>query len=257
MWRQLRPFLGIVACLGMLSVIQRPALKDLTTESDLSAQAQAQADSLDREQLRLFKQFPDFGFRNVLADWVFLQFLQYFAEGDQTQPSRYAVSPDFFEVILQKDPYFRDFYLFLSSSSTLYAAMPERTVELMAIGLTQLGPQQPSDSFYVWRYKGIDELLFLGDSAAAYESYSTSADWASQSGHPNGDKMAELSAQMARFIEANPASPIVQISAWSNILANAIDEPTQRRAITEIRQLGGKVTIGEDGGVKLEYPKEN
>jgi hypothetical protein len=75
---------------------------------------------------------------------VFLGFAQYFGDDSARQITGYALSPDYFEIIVDRDPRFREAYLFLSVSSSLYAAMPERSVVLMEKGLKFLKPQDPT-----------------------------------------------------------------------------------------------------------------
>ena len=45
-----------------------------------------------------------------------------------------------------------------------------------------------------------------------------------------------------------------QFDAWNMVLGSAVDEPVIRRAIFEIKALGGNVTIGADGQVKVDPP---
>ncbi|NEP19563.1 MAG: hypothetical protein F6J97_22165, partial [Leptolyngbya sp. SIO4C1] len=119
------------------------------------------------KQLVVASNAPTFGYQNLIADWVFLQFLQYFGDDELRRSTGYDMSPNFFKAILKNDPYYLDFYIYLSGSTTLYAGLPEETVSLIDQAAEQLSPNQPPNAFYVWRYKGTDELLFLGDSESA------------------------------------------------------------------------------------------
>jgi len=69
--------------------------------------------------------------------------LQYFGNREHRDVTGYGLSGDFFEVIIDREPYAYDPYIFLSSSLTLYAAQPERAVELQAKGLQSLTPELP------------------------------------------------------------------------------------------------------------------
>lgn len=203
-------------------------------------------------QLKLLKESPTFGFQNLLADWTFLQFLQYFGNGPAREKTGYWLSPDFFEVVVKNDPRFLLSYLFLSTSSSLYAGTPGRTVTLMNEGLQSMAPQTPPQSYLVWRYKAIDELLFLGDGKTARNSYLKAAKWASQSPDPAAAAAVASSLQSADFLAKNPNSKPAQINAWINILLNAVDGRTQSLAIQQIEELGGTVTI-ENGEVRVNY----
>lgn len=225
--------------------------EDLTSAGkNLISQQNSIATGLD-----LAAKMPAFGFDNVFANWFFLRFLQYFGDFEAREQTGYGLSADFFEPVINKDPFYRMFYFFMSSSVSNYAGQPERAITLINQGLESLSPQAPSDSFYVWQYRATDELLYLGDGEAAQRSYQTAADWARQSPHPDGPFIAEISQRTADFLATNPLSKKARISAWSSVLTNALDETTQQRAIEEIESLGGTVNISEDGGVSILYPQ--
>ena len=118
-------------------------------------------------------------------------------------------------------------------------------------------PTTVSDSFYIWRYKGIDELLFLGDGKAAQHSFETAADWAAQSDYAGSDVIEKASRQTAEFLAQNPESETAQIQAWGSVLASAINQTTRQQAISQIEKLGGKVTITENGQFKVEFPSKD
>ncbi|MEO0456651.1 MAG: hypothetical protein AAF152_08715 [Cyanobacteria bacterium P01_A01_bin.114] len=242
--------------MGTIAGLQIPKLAALQDTAQLSA-ARKQSSQKTALNLELAKYAPAFGFNNVLSNWIFLQFLQYFGGDELRQQFGYQLSANFFEAILEKDPYYRDFYLFLSGSATLYAGQPEEAVALMANGLENLGPQQPPDSFYIWRYKGTDELLFLGDVQAAQQSYAMAAEWASQSSYVDGVLISEISQNMAQVLSQNPDSTAVKISAWSGVLSNALDDTARARATQEIRNLGGDVIQTPEGPYKIVFPNED
>ncbi len=249
--------LATAAILGATVVgsqfIEKADLKARSTNS-----AQAQIDSSGEElsaSLELVRHSPSIGFRNVVANTVFIQFLQYFGDDDARKQFGYAKSPDFFEALISQDPYYRDFYIFLSGSSTLYAGRPDRSVEITASGLSNLSPNQPPDSYYVWRYKAVDELLFLGDNKAAQASFGTAADWAAQSKAPGSEQIAIQSRRTADFLADNPNSRVAQIDAWSSLLTTALDKDTRIRAIKKIEELGGSIVISEDGSLGVQYEK--
>ncbi|MEO1389767.1 MAG: hypothetical protein AAFV85_20715 [Cyanobacteria bacterium J06634_6] len=207
------------------------------------------------QYLELISESPSIGFSNVKANVVFLDFLQYLGDDSARANTGYTMSATFFQSIIEDDPHYLDFYLFLSGSSSLIAGMPDETVELMKQGLENLAPNQPSNSFYLWRYKAVDELLFLGESQAAQESFQNAASWAQLSDHPDSDLMADISGQTAQFLSQDPDSRWAQINAWGSVLANALDNDTRNRAATRIRELGGDIVMDENGNVRIEYAK--
>ena len=213
------------------------------------------ADNTLSSRLRVARLSPSFGFDNTVANSIFVQFLQYFGDDAARAQTGYQKSPDFFEAIINHDPSYRNFYIFLSGSSTLYAGNPEKSTALMETGLGMLKPNQPSDSYFIWRYKGVDELLFLGDSKAARASFLSASEWAEQSQDKDSDRVGKLSRRTSEFLADNPDSRTAQIDAWSSLLGTALDNNTRKRAVEKIEKLGGSVAISESGGISIQYEK--
>lgn len=250
----------IVALLGIGAVIalQKPQLNIVINKAkDASVEDIKKDLEAERLQLELMQKLPSFGFDNMVGNWAFIKFAQYFGDETARDKSDYSLSPEYFEVIINRDPYFLDAYKFLSSSTTLYAGMPERTISLMQQGLKSLSPKAPDKAYYIWRYKGTDELLFLGDSQAAKQSFETAGKWADAYSDEDSKYIAKLSYQTAQFLAKNPNSKSAQVSAWSMVLNNAFDNRVRKIAISRIQALGGKVTITSDGQVKVQPPKKD
>ncbi len=247
--------LPVVLLPGLL-LLQQQRLASLQNRSTVTQDLQRQ-DQATAATLALAKNVPTFGFDNLVADWFFLQFLQYFGDDQARAITGYSLSPEFFKVIIPNDPYYRLFYMFLSGSTSNFAAQPEQSVALIAQGLDRLTPAFPDDGFYIWRYRGVDELLYLGDGEAAQKSFQTAADWARQSPHPDAPFIAENSQRTADFLANNPLSKQAQVNAWASVLSNAFDDATRQKAIERIEALGGKVTISETGGISLQFPEDD
>jgi hypothetical protein len=157
-------------------------------------------------------------------------------------------------VILDRDPRFLYAYYYLSNTGSLYAAQPERSVALMTQGLKSFTPQVPDRGYYVWRLKGVDELLFLGRIPDARTSMLTAANWARQQLDREGQNVAQVSLNTAKYLARNPNSKQAQFDAWNMVLTGAVDESVAKRAIAEIRAMGGKVTTTSTGELKVEAP---
>jgi hypothetical protein len=247
---------SLLFLLGILQ-IQSVAIEAMQNQSEVTSDEQATEASLQvQTQLNLWEKIPSLGFDNLIADWVFLQFLQYFGDDAARNEFGYELSPEYFEAIIPHDPYFAYFYFFLSGSTSLYAGQPERTVQLITEGVSHMTPEVP-EGYKVWRYKGTDELLFLGNAEAAQASFQTAADWASQSDAPEAEVMAQVSQRTADYLEANPVSRRAQVDAWASILGNSFDENTQQLAIERIEALGGRVNITEEGQIQIGYPQQD
>lgn len=249
--------IALICCVSV-AALQMPRLNRIRQESRTPTAEQAQQKvTATQLQLDLLEQFPAFGFDNLIADWVFLDFLQYFGDHTARQLTDYSLSPEFFDIILARDPYFRDGYFFLSSSASLFAGMPERTVEIIERELPRLSPTTPDKAFYILRYKGIDELLFLADSEGAKESFEMAAEWASVYDDDEGLAGERISRSMVDYLEGNPDSRYAQISAWVMVYYNAFDRDTRNLAVQRIRALGGQASITEDGRLNWTLPQSD
>lgn len=252
------PLLLIGVCTAAIGWMQVPRLEQLRGNSQTASESEIRQEvNAEAARLSLLKQMPSFGFDNLLANWTFLNFVQYFGDNDARTKSGYGLTPNYFEIILDRDPRFIQAYTFLSTSGSMYAAMPERSTEIMQRSLSRLKPNVPPDSFYAWRQLAIDQLLFVGDSAAARRSFETAAAWARQSSLPGSERVAEISERTAAFLARNPNSKSAQISAWGLVLGNARDDRTRRIAIERIEALGGQVVPDANGSPRILAPSEN
>jgi len=248
--------IAALGCAAAVVMLQLPQLNALRNSSKNTTPASLKRElASERLSLNLLQKTPAFGFDNLLADWVFINFLQYFGDEPARAVTGYQLSPEYFEVIIDQDPRFLEAYLFLSGSSSLYAGMPERSVALMEKGLKSLSPQVPPQSYYVWRYKAVDELLFLGDAQAARQSFAKAAEWASTYPDPESQSVAAISRQTAEFLSRNPQSKSAQVSAWATVLNNAVDDGTRQRVIDRIEALGGKVVVTPEGRLNIQLPQ--
>jgi hypothetical protein len=249
---------SILGTFALISYLQSPQLARLKqptqhlTKVDLQGQ-EAKA----KDQLLLMKNLPTFGFDNLVADWYFMGYLQYFGESDVRQQAGYGAAMDYFDIILDRDPRFFYAYYYLSNTGTLYAGQPERSVALMNKGLKSLSPRVPDRSYYIWRLKAVDELLFLGKADEARNSMQMASNWARQYPNEEGQRVAKLSQSTANYLTRNPNSKQAQFDAWNMVINSAIDDAVIKRAIAEIVALGGKVTVSPTGAFKVEPPAKD
>jgi hypothetical protein len=247
------PTIAAFCVVGIVSL----QLSKLNVRNQQTSKAEylRQAES-EKTDLSIQKQAPSFGFDNLIADWTYLRFLQYFGDGPAREQTGYSLSPEYFEIIVNRDPRFTKAYLFLSPASSLYAGRPDRTVALMEQGLKSISPDMP-DAHFLWIYKAVDELLFLGNTKAAKHSYEMASKWASIHDDLESQQVAARTRETAQFLARNPKSRRAQIGAWVTILSNAVDDATRQFAINRIRALGGQVSISPQGEVRVQAPKED
>jgi hypothetical protein len=109
--------------------------------------------------------------------------------------------------------------------------------------------------YYLWRAKGNNELLFLGDTQATKESYIKSIEAAKAYDDDDSKRIIEISERSIQFLEKNPDSKLARIGAWVGVLSNRPDTKTVKRVIQEIEALGGKVTLTPDGKITVQVSK--
>jgi hypothetical protein len=234
--------------LSRLSQLDRKANQPLSKAEYLREQQQTQT------SLKLLAKLPTFGFDNLVANWSFLNFLQYFGD-DQARPKTgYRITPAFFQVIVDRDPRFLAMYPYLSASVSLYGGQPQQTVRLLQQGINAIPPAMQSEAYFLWQAKATDELLFLGKTQDARHSYQMAASWSSQSNTHQMQAIAQRSRQTAQFLATNPDSRRARVGSWYNILTNAIDDPTRQFAAKQIQALGGKI-IQSNGAFQVKLPQ--
>lgn len=260
----LEPFVtGAIAITALAGVIvmQRTQLNQPSLWVTDAKQAEAQ----ESMNLKLLKQAPTFGFDNLLADWTFLNFLQYYGDTPVRTQTGYSLSPQYFDIITQRDPRFVDIYLFLSGTLSYQLGKPEQAIEYMTRGTNALSPTIEPAAFQVWRFKGLDQLLLLGDVPGSIYSHDIAAKWVRETsdqawqnaGLPPKHEVLLLYEATANFLRQDPNSVLVRFYSWSSIYDQAVavkDKQTQERAKREIMALGGQVKT-EKGQVTFFPPK--
>jgi hypothetical protein len=258
-FQQLKQPLGFITFLSALVVavvgMQLGKLDTLKADSrTLDTKYLQQESKIRSSHIEVWKKMPGFGFNNMIANLAFMDYLQYFGDREARAVNGYGIGLDYFDVIINKDPKFFYSYYFLSATGSIYTAQPDRSVSLMNQGFKSITPRSPDRSYYLWRLKGIDELLFLGDPKSAQRSMQQAADWARLDGDAEGNRVAGISQQAANFLAKNPSSKEAQFSAWGMVLSTAVDINAQKIAVRKIRELGGKVYLDDQGQVKIEQP---
>lgn len=245
---------AIVSLAGIISLqILWPSedspLKQKTVIDSADAQKAEQKEAL---QLKLLKVAPSFGFDNLIADWVLLQFLQYFGDDAARNETGYSLSEDYFDIITRLDPRWADIYLFVSNSLSIYEAKPTLAVEYMTRGTDALSPEIDPKAWQVWRWKGIDQLLLVGDIPGAIRSHEMAAEWVENT---SDREFASLFKDTAEFLKRDPDSQLIKFNAWLWVYYQTKDKRVRERAKQEILELGGEVQMSKDGEMRFVLPK--
>ena len=239
--------------LGGMSPVGVPGQKPLSAKSADSfkqaAQQEAQQEAL---RLRMLKNLPSFGFDNLIADWTFIKFLQYFGDDEAREVTGYNLGQDYFDIVTQRDPRWVDIYLFLSTAISFYQGKPETAVNLMERGTRALSPQIHPQAWIVWRTKGLDELLLLGDIPDSIRSHQMAAHWVEET--PEGPNLAPIFRATAEYLRRDPDSVPVRFTAWSTVYAQTTDKLVRQRAKQALVKLGAQVQKDKNGKESFILP---
>jgi len=243
-------------CVASVAILQRPILNQ--KQQSLTKEEYHRQEKLSATNLNILKNFPNFGFNNLIADWMYLQFIQYFGDTEARNVTGYQLIPQYFQATVERDPRFASAYLKFSVANSMFAGQPKLSVKLLNQSLENLSPSISDQAYELWINKATDELLFLGNLQAAKQSYQTAAQWAEQSNEANSDSFKRYAQRMVRFIETDPNTKEGRISAWSHILMTTDQQAVRQKAIKEIEALGGEVVTTPDGKIKtIKVPSSN
>jgi hypothetical protein len=180
--------------------------------------------------LNLRKIIPTFGFDNLVADSIYLEFVQYFGDETARKATGYSLVPEYFTIIADRDPQFIEAYITLSAANSMYAGKADKTIELMN-QILQKTPNQTQDLHLIWSLKAMDETIFLGDIQTARHSYQQAATSALQQ-YSASSNVVTFNQEKARFLATNPDPTSAQIIAWKSVLPYVIKE-TERKTIRD------------------------
>lgn len=246
----------ISLCTGGIFFLQRPILdqnQQLKTKQEYIRQEKSEA-----TRLNLIEKFPSFGFQNLIADWLYLQFIQYFGDTDVREVTGYELIPQYFRATAERDPRFVSAHLNFSVANTMFAGKPKLSVQLLHQSLENLESHVSDRGYELWLSKATDELLYLGDLQAAKQSYQKAVEWADQSDAEGSDSLKRYAQRMIRFMETEPDTKKGRIGAWTLILIRSEQKAVRQEVIKEIEALGGEVLTSPEGKViRVKVPSED
>ena len=258
MLKQYSKYLWLLASLILIAPMiicsQKQQIQKFVNEDEFDYYQQ---EKILATKIKFQNQIPAFGFSNLIGDWNYLQFIQYFGNWEAREITGYSLVPEYFAAMVEQDPRFVRAYLSLSTANSIYAAQPQKTVDYLNQVLNNIDPSKFSDSAYLWSYKAVDEILFLGDTKAAENSFRIAADWAKKRGDEDGELIAQRNLETAEFLATNPDSKAVRIGAWSTVLSKVHDNKTKRYVLDQLKALGAEVVINSQGQFRITVPQED
>lgn len=198
-----------------------------------------------QNKLNLRKVIPSFGFDNLVADSLYLDFVQYFGDETARKATGYSLTPQYFKAIAQKDSQFINAHLTLATANSMYAGKADTTVSLVN-QILQKTPADSENAHLLWSFKATDETIFLGDIDAARYSYSQAANLAQQQENKTS-KAVVFYQQKIQFLATEPDTTEAQIIAWKSVLPHVVKEKEKKVIRDRIAALETK--LGVNSGV--------
>lgn len=225
-------------------------------QPSITLETPQQAEQQESLRLDLLTKMPSFGFDNMVANWTFLNFVQYYGDEPARAATGFSLAPKYFDILTRRDPRFVDSYLFLSGTISHQLGKPQLALELLKRGTDALSPQMHPKAFSVWRLAGLDQILLLGDLPGAARSFEMTAKWAAES--EEYKQFAPSFQATANFLKTNPDIEWVRFQAWLVVYedARAIgDRQSVDRARRELLKLGGIERKNEKGETVFIIPE--
>lgn len=247
--------LGFVANLGIALLALAGTITMQWTQlnrSSISNLTPSQLDQQEAQRLKLLNQLPTLGFDNLIANWTFLNFIQYFGDNDVRSETGYATSVNYFDVITQRDPRFIEIYPFLTTAISYYAGKPEITIKFIDRGTNVISPEKQPQAYLVWVYKALDQLLLLGDIPGAIHSYEMAIKWVAGTSAADAGPFYQ---QSVNFLKKDPDSTQARFLGWSQVYYQSVDKYPKERAKQELLKLGAKMQTTPDGEVHFILPQ--
>jgi tetratricopeptide (TPR) repeat protein len=158
---------GTVICLGLIAALQWP-------RSDLSKRADSVLTAPPvLPKAAAIKPFL-FGMDNLIADWYWLQYVQYFGDSAAREKTNFDYCDDYLELITALDPKFVKAYAAASYAVAGMQENPDKALKILAKGI-QINPAAEGSWELYRNYAGV-AFLYKKDLPTAAKYFTKAAD---------------------------------------------------------------------------------
>ncbi len=124
-------------------------------------------------------QYLTFGYRNLLADWYWLDFVQYFGDIDTRRRTGYARSAEYLQLVTALNPAFLFAYAQANFAVAEMMAQPKLAIAILEAGAVR-NPGRPDalgmpGTWYLYRLAGSVAFRHFGDYGRAARFYALAA----------------------------------------------------------------------------------
>lgn len=229
--------LSLILATSAIITLQSDRYKKVAQQIANPNYLQQEANSLTALNLR--KKIPSFGFDNLVADSIYLEFIQYFGDKTARKVTGYSLVPEYFALIAERDPQFIQAHITLSTANSMYAGKADQTIELMN-QILQTTPEKTKNLHLIWSLKATDETIFLGKIETAQNSYLQAVKSALQQNYSQQSSAVKFNQAKAEFLATNPNPIPAQIIAWNSVLPYVVKEAEQEIIRDRIASLEAK-----------------
>lgn len=197
--------------------------------------------------LAVSKVMPSFGGQNLLADFLWLRFVQYFGDTEVREKTGYGLNFEYLQAITDRNPQFENAYLIANLAVAAKMGRTDLAEQLLLKGI-----QHDPDSYYLWQYRGFLHFMYTGDVKKAAYSFRQNAGLAvAQEGNAK-QHWGNYWLLMAKSLETFPPTPWLRRSVWQEIYFDNANKETQAHALKQLKTLG--VILKPDGKLYELYP---
>jgi tetratricopeptide (TPR) repeat protein len=196
--------------------------------------------------LDTLSKFPDFGNRNLVADVLWLRFVQYFGDTKVRSKSSYGLSYKYLETITNKDLHFVNAYRVANLAVAYKMGRPDLAESLLIKGI-----QANPDSYLLWQARGFLHFLYTGNISKAVYCFRRNAGLAVAVGGNSQQHWGNFWFAMSRYLESSKSNIWTRRQIWAEVYANSFDTDTKQQALIQLSKLG--VSLHKDGRLVARY----
>jgi tetratricopeptide (TPR) repeat protein len=189
---------------------------------------------------------PDFGNRDLVADFLWLRFIQYFGDSSVRAKSGYGLSYKYLKTITDRDPHFDNAYRIANLAVAYRMGRTDLADALLAKGI-QANPK----SYLIWQTRGFLHFLYTGNIPKAVYCFRRNAGIAVAVGGNSQQHWGNYWFAMSKYLEVSKSNDWTRRQIWAEVYANSSDTSTQALALTQLAKLG--VSLNKDGRLFARY----
>lgn len=202
------------------------------------------SDSARMRQIRARGYLSHLGFKNLSADLLWLDFIQYFGGVVQGTEIDGDFSYEYLNSIAKFDPRFTEVYLFSTVALAWKQARPDLALLLLHKGAAEISPSRDFRQYRIWYQIALVEALWNGNFLAGVRAFNEAASAIQEIPEErrillgisfSPDSLRNLGLRL----ESNPNSTQVRFDLWVQVFNDASSLEAKALAFSQLDALGG------------------